>query len=86
MIAHQCQMSQLKDNFKEKLKSSEDWPNKLNIELEKEQQKHKKQLNDIEKNLLDNFRIVRVDSTVLKSQFLVLFLFSKGNRNTKTKI
>ena len=57
-LAHQCQITQLKENFKEKLKLSENLPDKFASDLEKEREKHQKQLQQLESSLKENFKIV----------------------------
>ena len=57
-LEHQCQIAQLKDNFREKLKTYEDWHGKLNVELENEREKHSRELDSLEKSLKHNFKIV----------------------------
>ena len=43
-LAHQCQITQLKDSFKERYKLNENWPEKLAYELEREREKHEQQI------------------------------------------
>jgi hypothetical protein len=57
-LAHQCQITQLKDNFKEKLKSNEDWPKRVEEELNKERAKHLNEIETLETRLKENFQIV----------------------------
>ncbi len=57
-LAHQCQITQLKDTFKEKLRNVEDWPEKLNAELQKEREKHNHEIKKLEADLNTNFRMV----------------------------
>ena len=57
-LAHQCQITQLKDNFKEKLKSNEDWPKRVEEELNKERAKHLNEMETFETRLKENFHIV----------------------------
>ena len=59
-VAHQCQITQLKDSFMERLRESDDWPLKLQQELTRERDKHRHELNALETNLRDNFRIVSI--------------------------
>lgn len=56
-LAHQCQIAQLKDSFKEKYRSNEDWSLKLKVELEKEQEKHRLEKSKLEETLQENFRM-----------------------------
>lgn len=57
-LAHQCQITQLKDSFKEKLKQNSDWPDKLAGELNKERQKFNLEMEKLESSLKDNFKMV----------------------------
>jgi len=59
-LAHQCQMTQLKDNFKEKLKSNDDWPKRVEDELNKERAKHLSEMDTLETRLKENFQIVTI--------------------------
>ena len=59
-MAHQCQITQLKESFKEKLKMSEDLPDKFASELEREREKHQKQMQQLESSLKENFKMVRI--------------------------
>ena len=56
-LAHQCQITQLKDTFKEKLRNAEDWPEKLAAELNKERDKHNNEMRRLESELSENFRM-----------------------------
>ena len=58
IIAHQCQISQLKESFKERMKSSDSWPEKLSFELNKEREKHNEIVKTIENELRENFGMV----------------------------
>jgi len=57
-LAHQCQITQLKDNFKEKYRLNEEWPEKLANELNKEREKSKQELLRQEAKLQENFKMV----------------------------
>ena len=57
-LAHQCQITQLKDSFREKLRLSDDWPDKLAAELKKQQEKHNSDLVALESGLKENFQMV----------------------------
>jgi hypothetical protein len=56
-LAHQCQITQLKDSFKEKLRLNDDWPDKLATELKRQQEKHIQEIQHLEKTLKENFEI-----------------------------
>lgn len=57
-MAHQCQITQLKDNFKEKYRLNEDWPQKLAFEINKEKDKHNEELKTLENSLKESFKMV----------------------------
>lgn len=59
-LAHQCQITQLKDSFKEKLKNNDGWLDKLSYELNKEREKHQQEMQKLESTLKENFRIVTI--------------------------
>jgi chromosome segregation ATPase len=56
-IAHQCQIMQLKESFKERYRTNEDWQEKLNADLAKNREKHDADLRRLEASLKENFRI-----------------------------
>ena len=58
-LAHQCQITQLKDSFKEKLRNAELSPEKLAEELNKEREKYRQEMRTLETNLNQNFKMVR---------------------------
>lgn len=57
-LAHQCQITQLKDNFKEKLRHNDEWPEKLAFELNKERERHNQEITKLETFLQENFKMV----------------------------
>ena len=57
-LAHQCQITQLKDSFKEKLRQNSDWPDKLATELAKEREKFSAEMEKLENSLKENFKMV----------------------------
>jgi hypothetical protein len=56
-IAHQCQITQLKESFKDKYRTSEEWQERLNADLAKSREKHDADLKRLENSLKENFRI-----------------------------
>lgn len=58
-LAHQCQITQLKDTFKEKLRNAELSPEKLEEELNKEREKFSLAMQKREADLNQNFKMVR---------------------------
>lgn len=54
-LAHQCQIVQLKDSFREKQKKNDQWPEKLEAELKKEREKHSQSLQQLEAEMKKNF-------------------------------
>lgn len=58
ILAHQCQITQLKDSFKEKLRNAELSPEKLAEELNKEREKHREEMRQLEADLKQNHRMV----------------------------
>lgn len=66
IIAHQCQISQLKESFKERMKSNDAWPDKLAFELNKEREKHNEIVKTIEKELKENFKMVTCFCVVIR--------------------
>ena len=57
-LAHQCQITQLKDSFREKLRLNSDWPDKLAAELSKEREKYNLEMEKLESSLKENFKMV----------------------------
>jgi hypothetical protein len=56
-LAHQCQITQLKESFKEKYRTNEDWQEKLNADLAKSRDKHDADLRRLVSSMTENFRI-----------------------------
>lgn len=54
-LAHQCQIAQLKDSFKDKLKLNDDWVDKLSFELNKQRDKYVNEMQIMESDLRKNF-------------------------------
>ncbi len=57
ILAHQCQITQLKDSFKEKLRNAELSPEKLAEEVNKEREKLRQDMRKLEADLNQNFKI-----------------------------
>ncbi len=57
ILAHQCQITQLKDSFKEKLRRAELSPEKLAEEVNKEREKFRHDMRTLEADLNQNFKI-----------------------------
>ena len=70
ILAHQCQITQLKDSFREKLRSAELSPEKLAEEVNKEREKHQENLRKLESELTQNFKMV----LFVKEKFTMLYL------------
>jgi len=60
-LAHQCQITQLKDSFKEKLKQNTDWQDKVAAELNKEREKFNLEMEKLEASLRENFKMVLIN-------------------------
>ena len=60
ILAHQCQITQLKDSYKERLRMNDDWPDKLAAELNKEREKHGNEIHKLKSTLTENFQIVKL--------------------------
>ncbi|RNA38774.1 Leucine- glutamate- and lysine-rich 1, partial [Brachionus plicatilis] len=56
-LAHQCQIVQLKDSFKDRLRKNDQWPEKLEAELTKERDKHAEALEQLEAQMKKNFKM-----------------------------
>jgi chromosome segregation ATPase len=56
-IAHQSQISQLKENFKEKLKLNDNLTVEMQQDLEKERLKHEQELKNLEDDLRKHFKV-----------------------------
>jgi hypothetical protein len=57
-LAHQCQITQLKDTYKEKLQNAELSPEKLTGELNKEREKFHLEMQKKESEMNQNFKMV----------------------------
>ena len=58
-ITHDIQIKKLHDNYAIKLRDAEQWPDRLQAELNHERQQHQKQLIELEQRLKENFDAVR---------------------------
>jgi hypothetical protein len=72
-LAHQCQITQLKDSFKEKLKQNTDWQDKVAAELNKEREKFNLEMEKLEASLRENFKMVLINLIIsLKDYFFTI--------------
>ena len=58
ILAHQCQITQLKDSFREKLRNAEIDPEKIAEELNKERDRNQLELQKLTSDLNQNFKMV----------------------------
>jgi hypothetical protein len=71
-LAHQCQITQLKDTYKEKLQNAELSPEKLTEELNKEREKFRLEMQKKESEMNQNFKMV--DLYLIIGKFLFKYL------------
>ena len=57
-ITHDIQIKKLHDNYSNKLREAEQWPDRLQAELNHERQQHQKQIIELERRLKENFTAV----------------------------
>lgn len=55
VLAHQCQIAELKDSFKEKLRLNDGLTDEMNSELNKQREKFAREMKELETNLKENF-------------------------------
>ena len=71
-LAHQCQITQLKDTYKEKLRNAELSPEKLTEELNKEREKFRLEMQKKESEMNQNFKMVDLYLIIGKNLFKYL--------------
>ena len=71
-LAHQCQITQLKDTYKEKLRNAELSPEKLTEELNKEREKFCLEMQKKESEMNQNFKMVDLYLIIGKNLFKYL--------------
>ena len=59
-ITHDVQIKKLHDTYSIKLREAEQWPDRLQSELNREREKHRIQLNELEQRLNENFLTVSI--------------------------
>jgi len=57
-IAHDIQLKKLHDNYSVKLREAEQWPDRLQFELNQQHEQHRTQINELERRLKENFLAV----------------------------
>ena len=65
-ITHDIQIKKLHDNYSIKLRDVEQWPDRLQMELNHEREQHRIQINELERRLKENF------TTVCEEFYLIL--------------
>ncbi|CAF1065974.1 unnamed protein product [Adineta steineri] len=54
-ITQDIQIKKLHDNYSNKLREAEQWPDRLQLELKREREQHRTQMNEFERRLKENF-------------------------------
>ena len=57
-ITHDIQMKKLQENYSIKLREAEQWPDRLQMELKREREQHRIQMDELEHRLKENFTAV----------------------------
>lgn len=75
IITHDLQMKKLQDNYSSKLREAEQWPDRLQTELQHQREQHRIQMIELEKRLTDNFTTVinKYIHQSLKNEFFFFF-------------
>ena len=58
-IVHEIQMKKLQENYSERIRDAEQWPDRLQSELNREREQHRIELIELERRLKENFAAVR---------------------------
>ena len=61
-ITHDVHMKKLHDHYSKQLHEAEQWPDRLQSELNREREQHRSQLIDLERRLKESFVTVRSQS------------------------
>lgn len=87
-LAHQCQITQLKESFKEKMKANDDWQDKMASELKKEREKHANEMQKLEIDLRENFKMeLEIHQQKYNEMYAKYQLLNKENEsNSKSHI
>lgn len=58
IITHDLQMKKLQENYSNKLREAEQWPDRLQTELKHQREQHRLQMIELEQRLTENFTTV----------------------------
>ncbi len=61
-ITHDIQMKKIHDTYAMKLREAEQWPDRLQSELNREREQHRIQINELERQLKESFLMVCVNN------------------------
>ncbi len=65
-ITHDIQMKKFHDTYSIKLREAEQWPDRLQSELNREREQHRIQMNELERRLKESFLTVCIFSHSFK--------------------
>lgn len=71
LITHDVQLKKLHDQYSKQLQDAEQWPDRLQTELNRERENHRIQMNELERRLKENFLTV---SKLRSPLFIALIL------------
>lgn len=82
-ITHDVQMKKLHDHYARQLHDAEQWPDRLQMELNREREQHRIQMTELERRLKENFLSVKFfqEKKSIKKKFAF-----PGIKYRKTKI
>jgi exonuclease VII large subunit len=73
-ITHDIQLKKLHDTYSNKLRDAEQWPDRLQSDLNREREQHRTQMNELERRLKESFITVCIVNSLLKINQLKIFL------------
>ncbi len=76
-ITHDIQIKKLHDSYSIKLREAEQWPDRLQSELNREREQHRIQINEIEHRLKESFLTVCIYNRLRKSTIRLFHMINK---------
>jgi hypothetical protein len=77
-ITHDIQMKKLHDSYSIKLREAEQWPDRLQSELNREREQHRIQINELERRLKESFLTVCISDRLKRSTILLFHMINKN--------
>jgi hypothetical protein len=71
-------MKKLHDSYSIKLREAEQWPDRLQSELNREREQHRIQINELERRLKESFLTVCISDRLKRSTILLFHMINKN--------